>query len=184
MIRTTVESGDWCELHFENVRVPNSNVIGELHKGYPLLLKWLEGERIDMGGQCIGLCNFMIKEAITYAKDRKTFGKSIASRQYIQGHIVDSLTEVYAAKMAILATAWKRDRGEKARKEVAMAKILGTETLFRVADRMIQVMGGNGIDKALPIEKIFRLARAMRVYEGTTEIQKITIAKDIGLPES
>jgi alkylation response protein AidB-like acyl-CoA dehydrogenase len=86
--------------------------------------------------------------------------------------------------MAILATAWKRDRGEKARKEVAMAKILGTETLFRVADRMIQVMGGNGIDKALPIEKIFRLARAMRVYEGTTEIQKITIAKDIGLPES
>lgn len=184
MIRTTVESGDWCELHFEDVRVPAVNVIGELHKGYPLLLKWLEGERIDMGGQCIGLSEFMIHEAIAYAKDRKTFGKPIGARQYIQGLIVDSMTEVYAAKMAILATAWKRDRGEKARKEVAMAKILGTETLFRVADRVIQVMGGNGIDKALPIEKIFRLARAMRVYEGTTEIQKLTIAKDIGLPES
>jgi acyl-CoA dehydrogenase len=184
MIRTTVESGDWCEIHFDKVRVPEENIIGELHKGYPLLLKWLEGERIDMGGQCIGLSQFMIEHAIDYAKDRITFGKPLASRQYIQGMIVDSLTEVYAAKMAILATAWKIDRGEKARKEVAMAKILGTETLYRVADRMIQVLGGNGIDKALPIEKIFRLARSMRIYEGTTEIHKLTIAKELGLPES
>ena len=184
MIRTTVASGDWCEIHFNAVRVPQENLIGELHQGLPLLLKWLEGERVDMGGQCIGLAQFLIEEAISYAKARHTFGKPLASRQYIQGMIVESATEVYAAKHAVLASAWKIDRGERARKEAAMAKILATEALYRVADRTIQVMGGNGLDKELPVEKIFRLARAMRVYEGTTEIQKLTIAKELGLPDS
>lgn len=184
MINTTVASGDWCEIHFDGVRVPQENVIGELHKGLPLLLQWLEGERVDMGGQCLGLAQFLVDEAIAYAQERQTFGKPLASRQYIQGMIVESATEVYAAKHAVLASAWKLDRGERARKEAAMAKILATETLYRVADRTIQVMGGNGLDKELPVEKIFRLARAMRVYEGTTEIQKLTIAKELGLPNS
>ena len=174
----------WCEIHFNAVRVPHEPLIGELHQGLPLLLQWLEGERVDMGGQCLGLAQFLIEEAITYARARQTFGKPLGSRQSIQGMIVESATEVYAAKQAVLASAWKLDRGERARKEAAMAKILATETLYRVADRTIQVLGGNGLDKALPFEKIFRLARTMRVYEGTTEIQKLTIAKELGLPES
>lgn len=119
---------------------------------------------------------------IAYANERTTFGRPIGSRQYIQGMIVDSATEIFAARHAVLASAWKLDRGERVRKESSMAKILATETLFRVADRAVQVLGGNGVDKALPEERIFRLARTMRVYEGTSEIQKITIAKELGLP--
>ena len=184
MIRTTVGSGDWAEIHFNSVRVPKYNLIGQLHKGVPLLMEWLVGERIDMGGQCLGLAQFLLKRAIDYAKQRHTFGKPLGSRQYIQGMIVDSATEIYAAKQAVLASAWKLDREERVRKESSMAKLLATETLYRVADRSIQVLGGSGLDKELPEEKIFRLARAMRVYEGTSEIQKLTIAKELGLPQS
>jgi len=182
MIRTTVASGDWAEIQFNEVRVPRENVIGTLHEALPLLMTWLVGERIDMGGQCLGLARFLLERAIEYAKERTTFGKPIGSRQYIQGMIVDSATEIYAAKHAVLASAWKLDRGERVRKESSMAKILATETLYRVADRAVQVLGGNGLDKELPEESIFRLARAMRVYEGTSEIQKITIARELGLP--
>lgn len=184
MIRTTVGSGDWAEIHFDSVRVPEENLIGQLHHGLPLLMEWLVGERIDMGGQCLGLAQYLLKRSIDYAKERHTFGKPLGSRQYIQGMIVDSATEIYAAKHAVLASAWKLDRGERARKEASMAKILATETLYRVADRAIQVLGGSGLDKELPEEKIFRLARSMRVYEGTSEIQKLTIAKELGLPKT
>jgi alkylation response protein AidB-like acyl-CoA dehydrogenase len=182
MIRTIVASGDWAEIQFNEVRVPEENVIGTLHEGMPLLMEWLVGERIDMGGQCLGLARFLLERMIDYAKERRTFGSPIGSRQYIQGMIVDSATEIYAAKHAVLAAAWKLDRGERVRKESSMAKILATETLYRVADRAVQVLGGNGVDKELPEERIFRLARTMRVYEGTSEIQKITIAKELGLP--
>lgn len=184
MIRTMVSSGDWAEIQFNMVKVPKENIIGELDKGFPLLMEWLVGERIDMGGQCLGLAQFLLERAINYAKERYTFGKPIGSRQYIQGMIVDSATEIYAAKHAVLAGAWKLDRGERVRKEAAMAKILATEMLYRVADRVIQVNGGNGLDKELPEESIFRLARSMRIYEGTTEIQKLTIARELGLPGS
>ena len=184
MIRTTVGSGDWAEIHFNSVRVPEDNLIGRLHQGLPLLMEWLVGERIDMGGQCLGLAQYLLKRSIDYANQRHTFGKPLGSRQYIQGMIVDSATEIYAAKHAIFASAWKLDRKERVRKESSMAKLLATETLYRVADRSIQILGGSGLDKELPEEKIFRLARAMRVYEGTSEIQKLTIAKELGLPPS
>lgn len=184
MIRTIVGSGDWAEIQFNMVKVPQENIIGEINEGFPLLMEWLVGERIDMGGQCLGLAQFLLERSIDYAKQRYTFGKPLGSRQYIQGMIVDSATEVYAAKHAVLASAWKLDRGERVRKEAAIAKILATETLYRVADRAIQVLGGNGIDKELPEESIFRLARSMRIYEGTDEIQKLTIARELGLPKS
>ena len=162
MIRTIVASGDWAEIQFNEVRAPQENVIGTLHQGMPLLMRWLVGERIDMGGQCLGLAQFLLERMIDYANARSTFGRPIGSRQYIQGMIVDSATEIYAAKYAVLAAAWKLDRGERVRKESSMAKILATETLFRVADRAVQVLGGNGVDKELPEERIFRLARTMR----------------------
>lgn len=182
MVRTMVGSGDWSEITFDNVRVPAENLIGEQDKGLMLLMKWLIGERIDMCGQCLGLAQYLVDLAIDYANKRTTFGKVIGSRQYIQGMITDSATEIFAAKYAALAAAEKRDSGERVRKEASMAKILATETLYRVADRTIQVFGGHGLDKALPVEKIYRLARAMTVYEGTTEINKLTIAKELGLP--
>lgn len=182
MVRTMVGSGDWSEITFDNVRVPKDNLIGEQDKGLMLLMKWLIGERIDMCGQCLGLAQYLVDLAIDYASKRTTFGKVIGSRQYIQGMITDSATEIFAAKYAALAAAERRDRGERVRKEASMAKILATETLYRVADRTIQVFGGHGLDKALPVEKIYRLARAMTVYEGTTEINKLTIAKELGLP--
>jgi alkylation response protein AidB-like acyl-CoA dehydrogenase len=184
MIRSMVGSGDWAEIQFNMVKVPQDNIIGKLNEGFPLLMEWLVGERIDMGGQCLGLAQFLLDRAIDYTKERYTFGKPIGSRQYIQGMIVDSATELYAAKHAVLASAWKLDRGDRVRKEAAMAKILATETLYRVADRAIQINGGNGLDKELPEESIFRLARSMRIYEGTTEIQKLTIAGELGLPRS
>lgn len=182
MVRTMVASGDWSEITFENVRVPAQNLIGEQDKGLRLLMKWLIGERIDMCGQCLGLAQYLVDLAVDYAKTRTTFGKPLGSRQYIQGMITDSATEIFAAKHAALEAAARRDAGERVRKEASMAKILATETLYRVADRTIQVFGGHGLDKALPVEKVYRLARAMTVYEGTTEINKLTIAKELGLP--
>ncbi len=182
MVRTMVNSGDWAEITFDKVRVPAENVIGNVDEGLPLLMSWLVGERIDMCGQCLGLASYVLDLATTYAKSRETFGQPIASRQYVQGMLVDSETEVFAAKYAALAAAEKKDTGARVRKESSMAKVLATETLLRTADRAMQIHGGHGLNKTLPIEKIFRLARSMTVYEGTSEINKLTIAKEMGLP--
>ena len=182
MVRTMVNSGDWAEITFDKVRVPAENAIGEIDEGLPLLMSWLVGERIDMCGQCLGLASYVLGLTMDYAKTRQTFGQPIASRQYIQGKLVDSEMEIFAAKHAALAAAEKKDSGARVRKESSMAKVLATETLLRTADRAMQVHGGHGLNKTLPIEKIFRLARSMTVYEGTSEINKITIAKEMGLP--
>jgi alkylation response protein AidB-like acyl-CoA dehydrogenase len=182
MVRTMVNSGDWAEIEFDQVRVPADNVIGVVDEGLPLLMSWLVGERIDMCGQCLGLAAYVLDLATAYAKQRSTFGQPIASRQYVQGMLVDSETEIFAAKHAALAAAEKKDSGARVRKESSMAKVLATETLLRTADRAMQIHGGHGLNKTLPIEKIFRLARSMTVYEGTSEINKLTIAKEMGLP--
>ena len=182
MVRTMVNSGDWAEISFDNVRVPAKNVIGEVDQGLPLLMSWLTGERIDMCGQCLGLAAYVNDLSVAYANKRHTFGQPISSRQYVQGMIVDSATEIFAAKYAALAAAERKDGGRRVRKESSMAKVLATETLLRTADRAMQIHGGHGLNKTLPIEKIFRLARSMTVYEGTSEINKITIAKELGLP--
>ena len=182
MVRTMVNSGDWAEITFDKVRVPSENIIGQVDHGLPLLMSWLVGERIDMCGQCLGLGAYVLDLATEYAKSRQTFGQPIASRQYVQGMLVDSETEIFAAKHAALAAAEKMDAGARVRKESSMAKVLATETLLRTADRAMQIHGGHGLNKTLPIEKIFRLARSMTVYEGTSEINKLTIAKEMGLP--
>ncbi|MEM6496017.1 MAG: acyl-CoA dehydrogenase family protein [Pseudomonadota bacterium] len=182
MVRTMVNSGDWAEITFDKVRVPAENVIGEVDEGLPLLMTWLVGERIDMCGQCLGLADYVLGLATEYAKSRNTFGQPIASRQYVQGMLVDSETEIFAAKFGALAAAERKDTGARVRKESSMAKVLATETLLRTADRAMQIHGGHGLNKTLPIEKIFRLARSMTVYEGTSEINKLTIAKEMGLP--
>lgn len=184
MMRTIVGSGDWAEIEFDRVRVPQENIIGKLHEGFPLFVQWVIAERVDMGSQCLGLAQFLLDRAINYARERYTFGKPIGSQQYIQGMIVDSATEIYAAKYAVLHSAWKLDRDEKAVKESAMAKVLATEMLYRVADRAMQVHGGIGLTQEMPEARIFCLARSMRVYEGTTEIQKRMIARELDLPLS
>ena len=182
MVRTMVNSGDWAEITFDQVRVPSENVIGKPDEGLPLLMAWLTGERIDMCGQCLGLARYVLDLATAYSKERQTFGQPIASRQYVQGMLVESEMEIFAARHAALAAAELKDNGARVRKESSMAKVLATETLLRTADRAMQIHGGHGLNKAQPIEKLFRLARSMTVYEGTSEINKLTIAKEMGLP--
>ena len=164
---------------YENVRVPLGNLIGEEGKGLHQTLATLDGGRIGIGAISIGLAQAAFEQALNYARERKAFGKSIAEQQAIQWMLADAATEIEIARTMLHKTAWLKEEGHNYNKEAAMAKMFATEMAERVCRNAIQIHGGYGYSSEYPVERIYRDARLMTIGEGTSEIQRIVIARHV-----
>ncbi len=179
--QSILNDGGQCEFVFEDCRVPSENLVGEENMGFYLAIGNIGDTRVTIGAQCVGLMEFCIDAMVEYAKQRTAFGKPIGKLGQIQAMVADSAMDLTAAELITLKTCWMIDRGMDVIRESSMTKVFTTEALFRVADRAIQVHGGTGLMREMPLERIFRFARVVRIPEGTSEIQRWTIAKTYGL---
>jgi short-chain 2-methylacyl-CoA dehydrogenase len=168
-----------CELILDNCRVPAENVLGEPGKGYRIAIETLNEGRIGIGAQMTGLAQGALDHAIGYAKERKQFGKAIAEFQGVQFDLARMATEVEAARLLVYNAARLRDAGLPFVKEAAMAKYYASDIAENVASKAVEVHGGVGVTKDYPVEKLYRDAKIGRIYEGTTNIQLLTIAKKL-----
>jgi short-chain 2-methylacyl-CoA dehydrogenase len=168
-----------CELILDNCRVPRENVMGEVGKGYKIAIETLNEGRIAIGAQMIGLARGALEHAVAYAKQRKQFGKVIGEFQGVQFQLAKMATEVEAARLLVYNAARLRDAGRPFVTEAAMAKFYSSEIAEKVASKAIEIFGGVGITKDYPVEKLYRDAKIGRIYEGTSNIQLVTIAKKL-----
>lgn len=168
-----------CDVIFEDCRVPAENIIGEEGEGFITAMKVLDRGRLHIAGVSVGVAERLIKDALDYAIQRKQFGKPIAEQQLIQAMLADSQTETYAAKCMILETARKRDAGENVSTESSACKLFATEMVGKVADRAVQIHGGAGYMSEYSVERFYRDVRLFRLYEGTSQIQQIIIARNM-----
>jgi acyl-CoA dehydrogenase len=167
------------ELQFEDMRVPHANVLGEVNGGFAIANDRLTRNRIPYSASCIGVAVAAQRLSIEHAKHRETFGDLLANRQAIQWMIVDNAIDIETSRWLTLAAADKADRGEPFRYETAMAKLIATEASGRVVDRAIQIHGGYGVTKDLPLERWYRELRIRRIGEGASEVQRIIMARDL-----
>jgi acyl-CoA dehydrogenase len=173
--------GSWgpARLHFDNVRVPADHVLGEVGWGFRLAMQWIGAGRVLIPARAIGQAERLLEIGLDYARQRVAFGHPIADYQAIQWMLADSAVEIQSAKWLVLQAAWKQDEGLDNRHEASMAKLFGAQMVNRIADRVLQIHGGMGYTKELPIERIYREVRLYRIYEGTDEIQKRSIARNL-----
>lgn len=164
---------------YEDVCVPLENLIGEEGRGLQQTLTTLDGGRIGIGAITIGLAQAAFEYALNYARERKAFGKAIAEQQAIQWMLADAATEIELARTMLHKTAWLKEQGRPYHKEAAMAKLFATEMAERVCRNAIQIHGGYGYSSEYPVERIYRDARLMTIGEGTSEIQRLVIARQI-----
>ncbi|MCP3419601.1 acyl-CoA dehydrogenase family protein [Bradyrhizobium brasilense] len=167
-----------CDVIFDNVRVPAENRLGCEGEGFKLAMQVLDRGRLHLAALCVGTAERLIGDCVAYATERKQFGQAIASFQLIQGMIADSKTEAMAAKALTMETARKRDAGQNVTLEAAAAKYFASEMAGRVADRAVQIFGGAGYLTDDGIERFYRDVRIFRIYEGTSQIQQIVIARE------
>jgi acyl-CoA dehydrogenase len=179
--RPVFTMGGWspAELFFENVRVPEDHILGEVGKGFSLGMQWIGQGRWMIASRCVGTAERLLQMAVDYSKERVTFGQPIADRQAIQWMIADSAVEIQATKWLSMHAAWKVDQGLDNRHEASMAKLYGSGMANRVVDRVMQIHGGMGYTREMPIERWYRDLRVTRIYEGTDEIQHFIIARDL-----
>ena len=168
-----------CDVIFENCRVPAENLIGGEGEGFVTAMKVLDRGRLHISGVSVGVAERLIHDSLEYALQRKQFGKPIAEQQLIQGMLADSQTETYAAKCMTLETARKRDSGENVSTESSACKLFATEMVGRVADRAVQIHGGAGYMSEYAVERFYRDVRLFRLYEGTSQIQQVIIARNM-----
>lgn len=169
-----------CDVIFEDCRVPASNIIG--HKegaGFKTAMKTLDKGRLHIAAICIGAAERMLEDALRYAMDRKQFGKPIAEFQLVQAMLADSRTEIYAARSMVLDAARKRDDGKDVSTEASCCKLFASEMCGRVADRAVQIHGGAGYISEYAVERFYRDVRLFRLYEGTSQIQQLIIARNM-----
>ena len=174
-----IRASSTCELLFEDCRVPRANVLGDLGKGYKVAIETLNEGRIGIGAQMIGLAQGALDHTIRYVKERKQFGKAIADFQGVQFQIARAATEVEAARLMVYNAARLRDAGLPFLKEAAMCKILASEVAERTASLAVNLFGGYGFVKDYPVEKLYRDAKIGQIYEGTSNLQLQTIAKQL-----
>lgn len=176
----TLRSANYAtELQFEDMRIPDGNILGELNGGFRIANDRLSRQRIPYAAYCIGAAIKAQEMAIDYSKIRETFGGLLASRQTIQNMIIDNELDIRSARWITLEAAHKAHRGEPFRTEAAMAKLVSSENGFRVIDRSMQIHGGYGVTKDLPLERWFREMRIRRIGEGPSEVQRLIIARDL-----
>jgi len=170
-------SSDTAQIVFENCRIPAANLIGEEGMGYKIALSGLEGGRIGIASQAVGMARAAFEAALVYAKERESFGKPIFEHQSVQFRLSEMAMQIEAARQLILHAASLKDAGVPCLKEAAMAKLFASEMAERVVSNAMQVFGGYGYVADFPIERIYRDVRVCQIYEGTSDIQKILIAR-------
>jgi alkylation response protein AidB-like acyl-CoA dehydrogenase len=174
-----IRASSTCELLFEECRVPRANVLGEVGKGYKVAIETLNEGRIGIGAQMIGLAQGALDHTIKYTRERKQFGKPIAEFQAVQHQIARAATEIEASRLLVYNAARLRDAGQPFLTEAAMCKIFSSETAERTASLAVNLFGGNGFVKDYPVEKLYRDAKIGQIYEGTSNLQLQTIAKNL-----
>ncbi|MDB0048295.1 acyl-CoA dehydrogenase family protein, partial [Burkholderiaceae bacterium] len=170
-------SSDTAQISLENCRVPLDNLIGELGDGYRIALGGLEGGRIGIAAQSIGMARSAFECALAYAKDRESFGQPIFNHQAVGFKLADMATQIEAARALTLHAAALRDAGQPCLKEAAMAKLFASEMAETVCSQALQVHGGYGYLSDFPVERIYRDVRVCQIYEGTSDVQKILIQR-------
>ncbi|WP_410613692.1 acyl-CoA dehydrogenase family protein [Amycolatopsis sp. lyj-109] len=173
--------GEWgpASLIFQDVRVPETQILGEEGRGFELAMQWIGQGRYLLPARAIGSCERLISMAIEHANTRETFGQKIAERQAIQWMIADSGVELEALRWLVLHAAWQVDQGLDSRHAQSMAKLYGGQKANEIVDRVLQIHGGMGYTRELPVERWYRELRLLRIYEGTDEIQRRTIARNL-----
>jgi len=168
-----------CDVIFEDCAVPAENLIGDEGEGFITAMKVLDRGRLHISGVSVGVAERLIKDALEYATQRKQFGVPLSDQQLIQAMFADSQTETYAARCMTIETARKRDNGENVSTESSACKLFSTEMVGRVADRAVQIHGGAGYMSDFAVERFYRDVRLFRLYEGTSQIQQLIIAKNM-----
>ncbi|MBM3728694.1 MAG: acyl-CoA dehydrogenase [Acidobacteria bacterium] len=172
-----IRASSTCELILDNCRVPRANVVGEVGLGYRIAIETLNEGRIAIGGQMLGVAQAALDHAVSYARQRRQFGQPIGAFQGVQFELAEMAVDVEAARLLVYNAARLRDAGLPFVTEAAMAKYHASQAAERCASRAIEVLGGVGFTREYPVEKLYRDAKIGRIYEGTSNIQKITIAK-------
>jgi acyl-CoA dehydrogenase len=168
-----------CDVNFDGAPVPAANRLGEEGEGFRIAMRVLDRGRLHIAAVCVGIAERLIADAVGYAAERRQFGKPIAEFQLIQAMIADSKTEAMAAKALVLEAAALKDKGEPITLEAAAAKYFASETVGRVADRAVQIFGGAGYIADYGIERLYRDVRLFRIYEGTSQVQQLVIAREV-----
>lgn len=163
-----------------DVRVPATAILGgEEGRGFATAMNVLDRGRVHVAAVCVGQAQRLLSEAVDYARNREAFGRSIAEFQLVQGMLADSEAEILAARSMVRETAVRYDMGERVSREASCCKMFASEMVGRVADRAVQVHGGSGYIRGVPVERMYRDVRVLRIYEGTTQIQQLVIARDL-----
>lgn len=165
-----------AQLYFNDLRVPAANMVGTEGQGFKIALGTLDMGRLGLAAHSVGISQRLLDACVAYAKERKQFGKPIAVNQAIQWMLADAATEIHAARLMVYDAGARADRGERVTQRAAMTKLFATEMLGRVADAAVQIHGGMGYMRELWIERAYRDARITRIYEGTSEVQRMVIA--------
>lgn len=179
MEKLGMNSSDTTEVVFEDVEVPEENLLGELNKGFRDTMKVLDGGRIGIGALSVGIARGAFEESMKYAGERKQFGSAIGDFQAIEKKLADMATEIDAARFLVHRAAWLKDQGKPFTKEVSMAKLFASELAVRAADEAVQIHGGYGYIKEYHVERFMRDAKLMTIGEGTSEIQRMIIAREL-----
>ena len=174
-----IRASSTYELVFENCRIPKENMLGEDGKGFKIALMTLDGGRIGIASQALGIAQGAFDEAVKYSKIREQFGKSISSFQGIQWMLADMATRIDAARLLVYRAAYLKDNGQPYGKESAMAKLYASECAMWVTTKAVQIFGGYGYTREYPVERMMRDAKITEIYEGTSEVQRIVIAANI-----
>ena len=164
---------------FDNVRIPKDNLIGRDGRGFLIAMKTLDAGRLGLGAACIGASKELLEMSAMYAKEREQFGQPISRFEAIQFMLADMATMIYNMESIVYRTAIEYDKGTNISRQSAMVKLYCSDSLDKIADHAVQIHGGMGYSKELPIERFYRDARINRIFEGTNEIQKIIIARDV-----
>jgi alkylation response protein AidB-like acyl-CoA dehydrogenase len=174
-----IRASSTCELLLEDCRVPRANVLGDVGKGYKVAIETLNEGRIGIGAQMIGLAQGALDHTLRYTRERKQFGKAIADFQAVQFQIARAATELEAARLMVYNAARLHDAGQPFLKEAAMCKLFSSEVAERTASLAVNLYGGYGFVRDYPVEKLFRDAKIGQIYEGTSNLQLATIAKQL-----
>jgi alkylation response protein AidB-like acyl-CoA dehydrogenase len=179
-VKMGLHSSNTTELVLENVRVPRENVLGKVGEGFKQFLVTLDGGRIGIGAMAVGIAQGAYEAALRYAKERMQFGRSLSKFQAIQHKLADMAMNIEVARNMVYKAAWLKDQGRRFTKEASMCKLFASEMAMRVCDQAVQIHGGWGYMHDFKVERFFRDAKLTEIGEGTSEIQRNIIAREIG----
>jgi butyryl-CoA dehydrogenase len=174
-----IKAAHTAELIFEDMKVPKENLLGNEGDGFKIALSTLDGGRIGIAAQAVGIAQATLEKCISYAQEREQFGKKLSRFQAIQWMIADMATQIEAARLLVLRAAHTKDQGLRFSKEAAMAKLYAAEMCMDTVIKGVQIHGGYGYTKEYPVERYFRDAKITEIYEGTSEIQRLVIAANL-----